>query len=33
VLVAFVFRAVAVREHWPSIMPLPTPADGPNTRK
>jgi uncharacterized membrane protein YeiH len=33
VLVAVVFRAVAVREHWPSIMPLPTPPDGTNTRK
>jgi len=28
VTVAFVFRAIAVREHWPSVMPLPGPADG-----
>jgi uncharacterized membrane protein YeiH len=33
VLVAFVFRVVAVREHWPSVMPLGAPADGPGTRK
>jgi uncharacterized membrane protein YeiH len=33
VLVAFVFRIVAVREHWPSIMPLPAPADGASARK
>ncbi len=33
VLVAFVFRVVAVREHWPSIIPLAAPADGPGTRK
>ena len=33
VLVSFVFRVVAVREHWPSVMPLPGPADGPGTRK
>jgi uncharacterized membrane protein YeiH len=32
VSVAFVFRVVAVREHWPSIMPLGAPADGPGTR-
>jgi uncharacterized membrane protein YeiH len=33
VLVAFVFRVVAVREHWPSVMPLGAPADSPGTRK
>jgi len=26
VLVAFLFRAFAVREHWPSIVPVPLPA-------
>jgi uncharacterized membrane protein YeiH len=29
VLVAFVFRVVAVREHWPQIVPLDAPAAGP----
>jgi len=29
VLVAFVFRVLAVREHWPSIVPVPAPAAGP----
>jgi uncharacterized membrane protein YeiH len=33
VLVAFVFRVVSVREHWPSIIPLAAPADGLGTRK
>jgi uncharacterized membrane protein YeiH len=30
VLVAFVFRVLAVREHWPQIVPLNAPAAGPN---
>src|SRR5271168_844633 len=30
VLVAFVFRVFAVREHWPSIVPLDAPAEGPH---
>jgi uncharacterized membrane protein YeiH len=29
VLVAFVFRVFAVRDHWPSIVPLAAPAEGP----
>jgi uncharacterized membrane protein YeiH len=29
VLVGFIFRVVAVREHWPSIVPCPAPAEGP----
>jgi uncharacterized membrane protein YeiH len=29
VLVAFVFRVLAVREHWPQIVPLAAPAAGP----
>jgi uncharacterized membrane protein YeiH len=29
VLVAFVFRVLAVREHWPSIVPLDAPPEGP----
>jgi hypothetical protein len=29
VLVAFTFRVFAVREHWPSIVPLDAPAEGP----
>jgi uncharacterized membrane protein YeiH len=29
VLLAFLFRVFAVREHWPSIVPLPAPAEGP----
>jgi uncharacterized membrane protein YeiH len=32
VLVAFAFRVAAVREHWPSIVPLAAPAEGPGTR-
>jgi len=32
VLVAFVFRVVAVREHWPSFVPLDAPAEGPEVR-
>jgi len=28
-LVAFLFRVFAVREHWPSIVPLVAPAEGP----
>lgn len=28
VLAAFVFRVVAVREHWPQIVPLDAPAEG-----
>lgn len=31
VLVAFVFRVVAVREHFPSMVPLAAPAEGPVT--
>ena len=31
VLVAFLFRVFAVREHWPQIVPLPAPAAGPRT--
>ena len=27
--IAFVFRVIAVREHWPSIVPVPEPAQGP----
>ena len=29
VLVAFIFRVFAVRDHWPSIVPLAAPAEGP----
>jgi uncharacterized membrane protein YeiH len=29
VLVAFVFRVFAVKEHWPSIVPLDAPVEGP----
>ena len=29
VLVAFGFRVVAVKQHWPSIVPLAAPAEGP----
>jgi len=29
VLVSFTFRVFAVREHWPSIVPLDAPAEGP----
>jgi uncharacterized membrane protein YeiH len=29
VLVAFVFRVLAVREHWPSMVPLAAPGEGP----
>jgi uncharacterized membrane protein YeiH len=32
VLVAFVFRVFAVREHWPQIVPLDAPAAGPVAR-
>jgi uncharacterized membrane protein YeiH len=32
VLVAFVFRVIAVREHWPQIVPQDAPAAGPETR-
>ncbi len=28
VLVAFVFRVLAVKEHWPSIVPVPTAGQG-----
>jgi len=31
VLAAFLFRVFAVREHWPSIVPLDAPAEGPQT--
>jgi uncharacterized membrane protein YeiH len=30
VLVAFTFRVFAVREHWPQIVPLNAPAEGPD---
>jgi uncharacterized membrane protein YeiH len=30
VLVAFVFRVIAVKEHWPQIVPLAAPAAGPS---
>jgi uncharacterized membrane protein YeiH len=30
VLIAFTFRVFAVREHWPSIVPLDAPAEGPD---
>ena len=30
VLTAFTFRVFAVREHWPSIVPLVSPAEGPD---
>jgi uncharacterized membrane protein YeiH len=30
VLVAFTFRVFAVRDHWPSIVPLDAPAEGPH---
>jgi uncharacterized membrane protein YeiH len=29
VLVSFIFRVFAVRDHWPSIVPLDAPAEGP----
>jgi hypothetical protein len=32
VLVAFLFRVLAVREHWPQIVPLEAPAEGPARR-
>jgi uncharacterized membrane protein YeiH len=32
VLVSFVFRVLAVREHWPSIVPLAASATGPGAR-
>ena len=31
-LVGFVFRVFAVRDHWPSIVPLAAPAEGPGGR-
>ena len=31
-LVGFVFRVFAVRDHWPSIVPLAAPAEGPGAR-
>ena len=31
-LVAFLFRVFAVRDHWPSIVPLAAPAQGPGAR-
>ncbi len=30
VLVAFVFRVIAVREHWPQVVPFDAPAQGPH---
>jgi len=32
VLVAFLFRVFAVRDHWPQIVPFAAPAAGPGTR-
>jgi uncharacterized membrane protein YeiH len=32
VLVSFAFRVLAVREHWPSIVPVAAPAAGPGAR-
>jgi uncharacterized membrane protein YeiH len=32
VLVAFLFRVFAVRDHWPQVVPLAAPAAGPGTR-
>src|SRR3979490_2628444 len=32
VLVAFLFRVLAVREHWPQIVPFAAPAAGPGAR-
>jgi uncharacterized membrane protein YeiH len=32
VLVAFIFRVCAVREHWPQLVPLAAPATGPGTQ-
>ena len=32
VLVAFLFRVLAVKKHWPSIVPLVAPAAGPGVR-
>jgi uncharacterized membrane protein YeiH len=32
VLVSFSFRVLAVREHWPSIVPVAAPAAGPDAR-
>lgn len=32
VLVAFVFRVVAVRDHWGSMVPLVAPGEGPATQ-
>jgi uncharacterized membrane protein YeiH len=29
--ISFVFRVFAVRDHWPSVMPLPVPAASPRT--
>ena len=31
VLVAFLFRVMAVKEHWPQMVPLAAPAEGPQT--
>jgi len=30
--VAFIFRVVAVKEHWAQIVPLEAPAEGPDVR-
>jgi hypothetical protein len=32
VLVSFLFRVFAVREHWPQLVPLAAPATGPGTQ-
>lgn len=31
VLVAFTFRVFAVKDHWPSIVPLDAPPEGPES--
>jgi uncharacterized membrane protein YeiH len=33
VLIAFGFRVIAVKDHWPSIVPMPAPAEGPNVQE
>jgi uncharacterized membrane protein YeiH len=32
-LVAFIFRVLAVREHWPQIVPATAPGEGPGARR
>jgi uncharacterized membrane protein YeiH len=33
VLIAFGFRVIAVKNHWPSIVPMPAPAEGPTVQE